>query len=102
MTLQPLFKKNGFHYQLIKRNESYAIYLQKKEGFSYEYFEVVKIQKVKKDVETSFMRLKAGDEFYPSSGQWGSQGWTFTTLEHAESKYNELINDKITNELQKI
>jgi hypothetical protein len=90
MSLNERFKKNGFTYHLVKRNESCAIYTQKKEGFSYEYFEVIKIQTVKKDVDTSFMTLKAGTEFYPSSNEWGSKGWTFKTLEQAEKKFDEL------------
>lgn len=91
MTLQPLLKNNGFTYHLIKRNENFAVYEQKKEGFDYTYYEVIKIQVVKQDVSTKFMTLKAGTEFYPSTNQWGVNGWTFKTLEQAESKLNELI-----------
>lgn len=91
MTLEPLLFKNGFRYQLVKRIENFAIYTQKKEGFGYVYYEVIKIQTVKKDVTTKFMTLKAGTEFYPSINSWGVNGWTCGTLQRAEEKLNELI-----------
>lgn len=94
MALKTLFKKGGFTYQLVKRIENFAIYTQKKEGYSFGYYEVIKIQVVKNDVKTKFMDLKAGDEFYPSTNQWGSSGWTCKTLEQAERKINGLITAK--------
>jgi hypothetical protein len=41
--------------------------------------------------ETKVMTLKAGTEFYPSTNQWGSNGWTYKTMEQAENKFNDLI-----------
>jgi hypothetical protein len=93
MTLEPLLFKNGFRYQLVKRIENFAIYEQKKEGFDYKYYEVIKIQVVKQDVNTKFMSLKAGTEFYPSINQWGQYGWTCGTIERAEELLNILVNE---------
>lgn len=93
MTLEPLFTKNGFRYQLIKRSENFAIYEQKNEEFNYKYYEVIKIKKSKRDYNAPWGLVPAGTESYPSSESWGVLGWTYFTLEQAERKFNQLVEE---------
>lgn len=90
------FTKLGWQFTQISRNGNVAIYRKKRIGGNAVSFEVVIVQshdgfKVpkkeggKKDIPPS--------EFYPSSAQWGTLGWSYETLTSAQQKAASLLSD---------
>ena len=100
-TIPTTYSKNGWNYKLLKRTDKGAIYTQSKvqdlplDGKPAAW-EVVRIRvreektiKTTKDGQPSEYTIKAG-EYLPHSEEWGSQGWTFVTLEGAEARLAEI------------
>jgi len=81
------FRLLGFEYTQLKRLGDVAIYRQSKKGLP-DGYEVVRIQK--HEAFSAFGKDFPAGESYPSSQQWGSDGWTYRTLEDAEQKFQEL------------
>jgi hypothetical protein len=86
--VQPRKGASGFTYDLIKRVGDIAIYSQSKNGLP-DAYEVVRIQK--HEAFTAFGKDFPAGESYPSSNQWGDEGWTYTTLPAAERKFSALL-----------
>lgn len=87
--VQPLvtsFKKGGFNHTLVERDGNLAIFEKTKPGFK--NYEVVKV-KVHPGGEV-FGKTIGPHERYPSSEQWGSYGWTESTLESARRRLKSL------------
>lgn len=80
------FTKIGFSYTQIVRNGDLAIYRQFKHV---EMFETVVISR-HNGYEVAGSKIEPA-ETYPSSEQWGTKGWTYSTLEHAKEKLAALI-----------
>jgi len=51
-----------------------------------EHYELMKLRIYKND----FYTTKAGDNHYPSTNEWGKYGWSFTSLEDAMNKIENL------------
>ena len=61
-----------------------------REGDS-DVYEVICIRKHAVDrVTDGRLIFKEGDEYYPSSCEWGKAGWTYTNLADAARKFEEL------------
>jgi len=87
--LPQTFKRNGFTFGQMEREGNVAIYRKHKGRIS--SFEVVLIQ-------SHNGRIIMGEvippsEFYPSSEQWGTKGWTLAEADYhgAHRKFLELL-----------
>ena len=80
------------HAGLADREAGVAIYeLTHKGSGKVNNYEVVIIRQHKAD--NDFIKVKAGDEYLPSTSEWGQYGWTFPTLELANYKAKHLIHE---------
>jgi len=88
--LEKTFTKKGFIYKQINRVGNKAIYTQKRDDSQsvVTRYEVIVI-KSHDGYEIAGNKIPAG-EVYPSSTQWGTQGWTFVDLQDAENKFKKL------------
>ena len=86
-TLPTAFSKNGFDYEMVKRNTYAAIFAQKLEGGDYAY-EVIRIKN--RETRHAFGSILEGGEHYPTANNWGTDGFTYHNLELAEVKFQEL------------
>jgi hypothetical protein len=92
--LETEFKKNTYRFRLIRREGDLAIFhkvalkgaMRPKDVDA--GFEVVVISR-HNGYELGGVKIEPA-ETYPSSEQWGSKGWTCTTLLRAEQKLDEL------------
>lgn len=89
--MEPLafpFRSRGFLHELFAREGLYCLVKRTKEGHS--HFEVVKLNVYPQ--EERFGKLYPEREGYPSSGQWGSAGWTylFKDEDKARARLKEL------------
>lgn len=86
-TLPATFSSDKWDHTLVKRTDKAAIYRRSKPQCG-EHFEVlrIRIKPERKMGETVFPE----GEYYPSNSEWGTSAWTYTTLEKAEVRYNEI------------
>jgi len=78
------YKRNGFHYKILKRSGDYGLFHGKSKDC--ETFEVIKIQS--HNGRAIYGKTFPPSEFPPSNEQWGSYGWTFTKCKLAEDFFN--------------
>ena len=81
------YTKDGYTHTLLQRDGKVAIYEQRKGDIL--YFETVVIRK--RTADNDFVGTKAGDEYIPSSSEWGIYGWTYTSYEQAREKMSKII-----------
>ncbi len=82
--------QRGYTYHLKQRNELIALYTMLKTGAS-DVYEVIKVRKHRRDMVIQGRVVAAeGDEYYPSSADWGLYGWSYSSLEDAEDKFRSL------------
>lgn len=79
---------NGYECKLLVRDGNIAIYEQHHPLGGLIAYEVIFIRVM--DERTLFGRKYPRQEVYPKSSEWGQYGWTFTTLENAERRFNAL------------
>lgn len=79
--------QDGFRLELWERLGSVAIYKKSKLFTPIESWEVVKIGT--RSEKQAFGRVFPASETYPSSEQWGDRGWTCTTKEDADKKFEQ-------------
>jgi hypothetical protein len=84
------FRQSGFMLTRLKRFGDVAIYRQSKSGLP-DAYEVVLIQK--HEAYAAFGKVIPAGEYYPSSAQWGTCGFTFPAIEDAERKFGELAGN---------
>lgn len=94
-TLPNEFKKRGFIYKLLKSTPHVAMYHVTTPS-NFQCYEVMTIRYYTKDYDLK--GIKAGDIKLPSSEEWGSHGWTYTNMSHADQKYNEINSKQQANE----
>jgi len=82
------FKKKGFSYKQVKREGSKAIFEQTREGSDVHNYEVVKIGK--HNGYTMGGVFIEASETYPGSSLWGICGWTCTSIDDAQKKYDSI------------
>lgn len=90
--IQDRFRNDGFDLVQVDRNKDVAVYLKTKgeyTGYETVIIRVVPIHPMDKDA-VSFQLV----ERYPSSEEWGLYGFTYATLEEAETKSKNLQKGK--------
>lgn len=84
------YRKNTYHYEIIKRVGDIAIAKQRlRPGVGCLAYEVIIIQK-KEASEIKGVIVEA-HEAAPGNEQFGNLGWTYPNLERAEKKMAELL-----------
>lgn len=83
-----VFNKKGFTYTLLKREGNKAIYQQTRHGSDMNNYEVVKIGKHNGYTMGGVFIEPA--ETYPGSSLWGITGWTCTSIEDAQKRFDTL------------
>ena len=84
------YRKNGFHYEIIRREGLIAIAQQRlAPGRGCLAFEVIKIRECP---EANFAgTIVPAHESAPGNEEWGNRGWTFPTIERATAKFEALV-----------
>lgn len=84
------YRKNGFHYDIIRREGLIAIAQQRlAPGRGCLAFEVIKIRECP---EANFAgTIVPAHESAPGNEEWGNRGWTFPTIERATAKFEALV-----------
>jgi hypothetical protein len=102
ITYKPLkteFTHKGFRYNQLYREGDFAIFhMVAEKGTLHQKsfdcgFEVVIIKR-HDGYELAGTKIEPA-EVYPGTSQWGSYGWTYRDLYHAELKFQELVTGKI-------
>jgi len=89
-TYEPLdneFRADGFELKLVKREGDFAIYSKGRGDKIYGY-EVIKVKKNKGG--EMFGKMIPPREGYPSNEAFGTWGWYFPDLEHAQARFDRL------------
>ena len=90
MNIPESHKSNGFTSTLVEKSEPFALYRREKHGAK-PHYEVVKFVPTKKDYTfPNGTKVPAGSVSYPTLNQWGKRGWTFTNIEQAILKLQDL------------
>lgn len=79
-----------FQYVQVERRGDVAIYTQTHKASGNIRYEVIKI-KIQAEHTWPTGVTTPEKEAYPGSGSWGQLGWTFFTLETAQTKMGELL-----------
>lgn len=82
--------RKPFTCTLIRREKHVALYSQTHPEGKTKRYEVVVVRTRTKD--NDFTGTKAGDEYLPSPEEWGTYGWTYTSIEDAEERVKELLS----------
>lgn len=85
------FTKKGFTYNQLKRVGNVAIFQQTRPNSSLSNYEVVKIGK--HNGYTMGGAYIEPSETYPGSSLWGIMGWTCTSLDSAQKRFDQLCTD---------
>lgn len=86
------FKKNGFFYEIIKREGNFAILKQRlRPGVGCLAYETIVIRSYQ-DYYIKGNLIEAS-EFAPGNEDFGQYGWSFPTLERAEEKFQWLLKN---------
>ena len=91
--LQESFVKWGHEFTQVKRNKKCAIYERKFADWKIEW-EVIRIQVANEDYER--FSIQKGDESYPSTEMWWTQGWTYRDFDRAVARYKKITDRKST------
>jgi len=83
------FKKTGFQFTQVKRDGLIALFSKRKPQHSKDNFEVVMIQQ-HGEYFIGGVTIPAR-EALPSSNSWGRDGFTYTTLDAAQKKFDQLM-----------
>ena len=94
LILPETFYEKGFNFKQLFRKGNLALYKKVRDGNPrVRSFELIVIQK-----HDAYMlgqtKIEAA-ETYPSSSTWGQFGWTFTTKDVAELRFNKLLNTTV-------
>ena len=83
------FRKHGYDYELVDREEKKAIYVQSYEGRVLA-FEIIKITVRPERYIDLYGKFVGAHEEYPGSESWGTKAWTICDKEKAMQKYHSL------------
>lgn len=84
------FSKNTFHYEQILRDGQFAIYKQRlRPGAGCLAFEVIRIKQIPES--KMFGSVVEAHEAGPSNEAFGTDGWSYPTLERAKAKFHTLV-----------
>jgi len=90
--LKTSFRKNGYNYELLKREGTVCLFEQFKSIGSTRYYEVL-IVRLLKERYINKKKIPAR-EALPSNNMFGVYGWGYDTLEMAQQKKITLLNVK--------
>ena len=92
--LATTFSFDGFDFRQVERVGGLALFGKSKPTHTRASFEVVIVQK---HPAKTFLSGKHYDarESMPSSESWGTKGWTYTNLENAQTKLNQLAETAV-------
>lgn len=95
------FIKKGFKHILVKREANLALYKRHmvESTRNTTHYEVVIIT-VHNGVTIEGNYIEPG-ELYPSTSQWGEKGWTHSSLEEAEKKFQQVKKKLAASEKRK-
>lgn len=105
-TIPAKYFLNGWHYKLVTRNETAAIYSQSphpdlpawEKAVAYE----VVLIRIHSPRHTGTFQFEGG-EVLPKEDKWGDLGWTCGTLERAREKFAEVSTpERITAAKEKL
>lgn len=82
------FKRYGFTHRLVDRDGFWAIFERHHHLVTPHHFECVRIR-TQNGREASWGKVEPS-EYYPSSKNWGVDGFTYTTLAAAQAKLAKL------------
>lgn len=97
-TLPDTFTAKGFIHRLLKRAGNIAIFERFKTNPDKAHFEVIRIQT--HDGRSIAGKFFPASEFYPSTSQWGTHGFTYTpeqsggrekAIQDAENRFSKLL-----------
>jgi len=86
-TIQPSFTERGFNFTLVERKGQIALYHRCKPGGS-GHWELVRLRVAAPTV--IYGREYPEREVYPRSEAWGTDGFTFVSLELAKARFAEM------------
>lgn len=105
LTMIPLPNKffiKPFEYTVLERTDHYAILTYGHKTLNYDVVKIIK-QKEKTSVFKGKEVLFEAKERIPSSESWGKIAWTYTSLEDAKKKFQELnekrLKESLTNSI---
>ena len=81
-------RHDGFDLRQVKRVGHVAIY--EKTGGTYKGWEIILIRK-RPDRQLPGGRHLPAREYYPSSADWGTRGWTAISLASAKRQFDKLV-----------
>jgi len=84
-SLPETFRQDGFDFRILRRRGRVALLVKRKPGLQLESFEVVLIRTLPE--RKAFGKYLPAAEYLPNSESWGICGWTFTTREDAERRF---------------
>ena len=82
------FRKSGFDFKLLLRDGNVALLRKTKPALFFESYEVVRVQR-HNGYQIAGKKIPPA-EMMPSSYNWGTHGWTFTSYDAACVKFNQL------------
>ena len=100
MKLKSEYKTSGYIITYIKHDGDVYLYEKKgvKENWMTEepksHYEVVIPVMNPMTIKQRAQGLKGRYPSYPSDSAWGESGWTLKTIERAEEKFKELIDER--------
>ncbi len=83
------FNRDGFVHRQIKREGMIALFERFKPGPTQHHFEVVRLR-VRRERQIGGSTVPGG-ECYPSSSQWGNDGFTYNDRAGAEDRFMALV-----------
>jgi hypothetical protein len=89
---ETIFWARKFIFTQIARQGDVALYSKRRPDWSYCSYEVIIVQK--HNGFEVFGRKIPPAEYFPSSNEWGTNGFTYQKREDALCKYNQLIRLK--------
>lgn len=91
-SLQTRFTHDGFDTRQLRRTGTVALFAKSKARHSSESFEVVIVQQ--HPAKTFFGKEFPARESMPPTESWGRLGWTFTDRSAAETRFNQLCDQR--------
>ena len=85
--------QKAFRFRQLQRTDTAALYAKSlKSGIGEESYEVIRIVKYPAETRRFGDRVVELDdrEAFPPPEQWGTSGWTYTTLEDAKKRFYNL------------
>lgn len=88
--LPETFALDGFTFRLLKREGMVALFEKKAPWTERRFYEVILVQT---HAETQFPNgiTSPARESMPASEQWGKAGWSYSSLEAAQGRFDALL-----------